>query len=244
MADLDGRREPYLSHSKVATVERCPRCYHKQYILGEQPWSDALTTGLLFHQAAASFYQKRRDVRPGAQPAGGDPALPPHPSPGDQPYLDNALATLTANVWGGHEVVGVEELFFMDLAPRLPPIIGIIDLVLRKGKSHVVVDHKTSKRFGEPDDDQLVLYAEHVHRAHEGVRCKGAFDEYRLVPNLQRVRTPVFRRTPVLVPASRVPPMVLRYRRAWRAIEQIRDESDAVPGDECWFCKPRYSRWW
>jgi hypothetical protein len=244
MADLDGRKVPYLSHSKVATVERCPRCYYKQYILGEQPCSDALTTGLLFHQAAAASYARRRDSRRGAQPADGDPPVPQHPSLGEQPYLDNALATLTENVWEGHEVIGVEELFFMDLAPRLPPVIGVIDLVLRKGKSYVVVDHKTSKRFGEPDGDQLVLYAEHVRRAHDGVRCKGAFDEYRLVPNLQRVRTPVFRRTPISVPASCLPDLMLRYRHAWLAIKRIRGEDNAPAGDECWFCKPRYSSWW
>ena len=33
-----------------------------------------------------------------------------------------------------HGVVGVEELFFLDLAPGLAPIIGIIDLILGGGR--------------------------------------------------------------------------------------------------------------
>ena len=168
MAELDRRRVPYLSHSKVATVERCPRCYYRQYVLGEPPSSDALTTGTLFHQAAAALYLSRRSAPPCASPTDAVPPLPKHPSPDEQPYLDNALALLAQNAWDGHEVVAVEELFFMDLAPTLPPVIGVIDLVLRSDESFVVVDHKTSKRFGDPDADQLVLYAEHVRRAHGG----------------------------------------------------------------------------
>lgn len=244
MADLDRRHVPYLSHSKVVTVERCSRCYYKQYVLGEQPSSVALTTGLLFHRAAATFYDRRREARQNVPLADGDPPLPKHPSPDEQPYLDNAVATMAQNAREGHGVVGVEELFFMDLAPDLAPVIGVIDLILRAGQSYVVVDHKTAKRFGEPDGDQLVLYAEYVRRVHDGADCTGAFDEYRLVPNLQRVRKPAFRRTPVPVTASCVPAMALRYRQAWQAITLIRDEDDAVPGDECWFCRPRYYGGW
>jgi hypothetical protein len=94
------------------------------------------------------------------------------------------------------------------------------------------------------DGDQLVLYAEYVRRAHDGADCTGAFDEYRLVPNLQRVRKPAFRRTPVPVSASCVPATALRYQRAWEATKRIRGENDAVAGDECWFCRPHYYGGW
>jgi hypothetical protein len=150
---------------------------------------------------------------------------------------------MVRHAWMGHEVVGVEELFFMDLAPGLAPVIGIIDLILRQGESYVVVDHKTSKRFNDPDPGQLVLYAECVRRAHAGADCAGAFDEYRLVPNLKRIRTPAFRRTVVAVTPASLVGLVERYRRAWGKILRLCTESDAVAGDECWFCRPRYSSW-
>lgn len=236
MADLDRRRVPYLSHSKVATVERCAWCYFQQYVLGRQPSSDALTTGELFHRAAAALYEGRRAGRPSGSPSARCEASPRHPSPDLQSLLDNAVTTLGRNIWESHEVVGVETLFFMDLAPELAPVIGVIDLILRDAMSFVVVDHKTSKRFGEPDRDQLVLYAEHVRRANPGFTCAAAFDEYRLVPSLQRARTPVFRRTLFEVTDPLVERLILRYRRAWQVIERLRNASDAVPSPDCWFC--------
>lgn len=244
MADLDRRGVPYLSHSKVATVERCPRCYYRQFVLGEQPASDALTTGLLFHQAAAAFYLRRREAPLGGAPAAVATAPPPHPSPTEQPLLDNALTLMAQHAWDGHEVVGVEEIFFMDVGMDLPPVIGVIDLILRVGPSYVVVDHKTGKRFGEPDHDQLVLYAEYIRRRYGAAECRAAFDEYRLVPNLKRIRTPAFRRTAVAVGTSHLPALVGCYRRAWgEMLVAATRGARTAPGAECWFCRASDRVW-
>jgi len=244
MRHLDQQRTPYLSHSKVATIERCPRCYYQQYLLGEPPSSEALTTGVAFHQAAAAFYEARRAGRRGLSVDDLCRLMPPTPIPDEQPYLNNACKTLLQNAWDEYEVAAVEELFFMDLAPELPPVIGIIDLVLRADRSYVVVDHKTSKRFNDLDSGQLELYAEQVRRSREVTECAAAFDEYRLVPDLQRVRKPVFRRTPVAVSPAGVPAMIGRYARAWERIARIQGEDDATPGAECWFCRPRQACWY
>lgn len=244
MADLDQRGVPYLSHTKVATVERCPRCYYRQFVLGEQPSSDALTTGLLFHQAAAAFYLRRRQAPPGGAPAAAATAPPAHPSPEEQPFLDNALTLMAEHAWDGHEVVGVEEVFFMDVGMDLPPVIGVIDLILRAGASYVVVDHKTGKRFGDLDYDQLELYAEHIRRRYGAVECRAAFDQYRLVRNLRRIRTPAFCRTTVGVGASHLPALVGSYRRAWGAMRAAATRgARAAPGPECWFCRASDRVW-
>ena len=132
----------------------------------------------------------------------------------------------------------------MDLAPGLPPVIGIIDLVLRTGRSHLVVDHKTSKRFNDLDSGQLELYAQQVRRSRGVAECAAAFDEYRLVPDLRRVRKPVFRRTPVAVSPAGVLAMIGRYGLAWKRIARIRCANDAPPAAECWFCRPRQARWY
>ena len=236
METLDKRQVPYLSHSKIATVQRCQKCYYSQYILGEKLSSDALTTGTLFHRAAATLYNAISSGRRLTHPAIGKQLRPKHPNPQDRQALKNAIKTLRLNAWHGHDVVAVEEPFFMDLAPGLPPVIGVVDLILKQGDSYTVVDHKTSGRFGDPDPDQLVLYAEHVKRSY-GVRsCVGAFDEYRLVPDLATVRKAVFRRTPVSVEASRVPELIRNYRCGWKLITKIHRDGGATPSADCWIC--------
>lgn len=244
MLQLDQQRTLYLSHSKVATVERCPRCYYQQYILGEQPSSDALTTGVTFHQAAAAFYETMRAGRRGLSVEDLCRLMPPTPVSDETQFMNNAYQTLLQNAWEKYEVAAIEELFFMDLAPGLPPVIGIIDLVLRADRSYLVVDHKTSKRFNDLDLGQLELYAEYVRRSREVTECAAAFDEYRFVPNLQRVRKPVFRRSPVAVSPAHVPAMIGRYTRAWERIARIQCEDDATPAADCWFCRPRQARWY
>ncbi|MBI2893950.1 MAG: PD-(D/E)XK nuclease family protein [Deltaproteobacteria bacterium] len=112
----------------------------------------------------------------------------------------------------------------------------IVDLILRNGADFVVVDHKTGKKFNDEDEGQLVLYAEYVRRKYRARRCLGVFDQYRIVPNLATVRNPVHQRTSVNVAAARTKALVPRFRRAWSAIQSIRDERDALRGDECWFC--------
>lgn len=56
VAWLDRRNIPYLSPSKVSCPARCPRCYYRQYVLGEKQDSLALQVGALFHRAAKRFY--------------------------------------------------------------------------------------------------------------------------------------------------------------------------------------------
>ena len=238
MDALDAQEVPYLSYSKVSTVERCPRCYYNQYILRQELSSTALTTGSLFHRAAEAFYDALRLGQPFDAPAVAQHLRPKHTDPTQQAHLENAIKTLRQNAWEGYEIVATEELIFLDLAPRLPPVIGVADLVLRKAGSYVVVDHKTSKRFNDPDPAQLVLYAKHVRQRHGASAVVGAFDEYRLVPDLKRVRKPVFRRTPVSVDPAALAPLIARFRRAWKLIATIHRDRHATPSPDCYTCNP------
>ncbi|MDP2138836.1 MAG: PD-(D/E)XK nuclease family protein, partial [Candidatus Didemnitutus sp.] len=114
--------------------------------------------------------------------------------------------------------------------------IGVPDLILRHTDSVIVVDHKTSKTFNDLDPAQLVLYAEHIRRQ-QNTRCVvGAFDEYRLVPDLTKIRKPVFRRTPVSVDRSLLPALARRYRQAWVKIQSIDRDGQAEPAFDCWIC--------
>ncbi len=244
MKKLDERQIPYLSHSKISTVERCPRCYYNQYIRGEKPSSDAITTGLLFHSAVASFYEAIQSNRPITSPGISLKISPKHPTLSERPLLNSALKTMRLNVWEGYEVVSVERPFFLDLATGLPPVIGVIDLILKLDNFYIVVDHKTSKRFGGLDADQLVLYAEYIRRFLGVKSCVGVFDEYRVVPDLKKARKSVFRRTPVSVESSRIPQLIKRYRKGWKMIAKIHREDSAIPSDECWICNSVNNQWY
>lgn len=233
---LDRQGLHYLSHSKVACVERCPRCYYREYILGKRMKSEAMRVGTLFHRAAGQFYsafQKGTIADPAVllrrssvRGVGEDSAT----------RLRNALIVLRDQHWADHQVVSVETPFFMDLAKGLPPVIGIPDLVLKRQDSLVLVDHKTSRKFNDLDPAQLVLYAEHLRREHAHDRIVAVFDEYRLVKDLGTIRKPAFRRTPVSVGGSLVPPLIRRYREALDQMIAIQHDGEPSPSSDCWFC--------
>lgn len=233
---LDRERVPYLSHSKIDCLERCPGCYYRQYILGECEQSNAMELGLLFHLAAKNLYTSLRKgllLKP-AQLLNRKKTK--RLLKEDRLKLMHALTQLSAHHWAGYEITSIEELFFMELAAGLPPIIGITDIVLRRTDSVIVVDHKTSKSFNNRDPAQLVLYAEHIRRQQNTQCVVGVFDEYRLVPDLAKIRKPAFRRTPVSVDRSLLPALVRRYRQAWKQIQSIDRDGRPEPSPDCWKC--------
>ena len=242
MRRLDRSGIPYLSHSKVTRLESCPLCYYREYVLGEKQDSPAMHRGALFHQAAKTFYA--------ALKAGEriKPSIPAKSLPAESlSMLRNSLGLLHKNCWENHEILAVEEHFFLDLAPGLPPVIGIPDLVLRRNGSLIVVDHKTSKAFGDLDSSQLVLYAKHLRRRYSTNSIVGVFDEYRMVPDLSKIRKPAFRRTPVCVDSSFLPNLIARYRQAWKKIVSIQKNGEPDPSPDCWSCNQSsyssYSSW-
>lgn len=236
---LDTQGVPYLSHSKLLSIERCPRCYYREYILCEREEFMAMRLGNLFHAAAKHFYTRfqrgviaRPDMCLTRRAASAIPA-------DSVAELRNSLILLRDHCWEGHEVVSIEMPFFMDLAAGLPPVIGVPDLVLRRHGSLVLVDHKTSRSFHDCDPAQLVLYAEHLRREHGHDRIVGAFDEYRLVGNLGTIRKPAFRRTPVCVHSSLLAPLIQRYRKAWQLITDILSDGEPPASPDCWACAKR-----
>ncbi len=243
MNKLDRNEVPYLSHSKVVTLERCPRCYYNQYILGEELDATSVAVGSLFHQAAKAFYQA--SASHGMLPDTGKMmrglALK-RLDKESKAKLRNALTTLRNNQWKGYSVICLEDPFFMDLCRSLPPIIGVPDLVLSQNGAFVVVDHKTSKTFKDLDSAQLVLYAEHIRHDHATNAIVGAFDEYRLVPDLSKIKKPVFRRTPVSVDRSFLPALIRRYRNAWKSIARMSPSRKPAPSPDCWQCNS-YGFW-
>ena len=241
---LDRSGIPYLSHSKLTRLESCPRCYYREYILGEKQESDALRRGTLFHHAAKIFYAALKNGQR-IKPAVSAQQIRANSLPDETLLmLRNALKLLQKNQWEKHDILAVEDCFFMDLAPGLPPIIGVPDLVLSRGDSLIIVDHKTSKSFNNLDSSQLILYAEFFRRKRSVKSIIGVFDEYRLVTDLAKINKSAFRRTPVGVDHCFLPKLIVRYRRAWKEIVFMQKNGEPKASPDCWTCnQASYSSW-
>ena len=239
---LDDQGIPYLSHSKIFLYEQCPRCYHKKFILREpEEVSEAMRRGQSFHRAATNLYASLRDKT--SLPTRSRLLAAPERktlSKESVALLANAIDLLRKHRWGDHEVISMEEPFFMDLAPGLPPIIGITDLVLRLEETWIVVDHKTIRQKTNHDPSQLVLYAEHVRRMHSSKCVIGVFDSYRLVPDLKTATRYPFQRIPVSVDRSLLPPLVTRYRKAWKKISAMKPGHVPTANSDCYKCRDRW----
>ena len=231
--DEDGVR--YLSYSRLRTVESCEYRYLLEYLEGvefEEPLY--FTKGKVFHEAAAMAYQQLGQDNPAHGLIEG--LAESDLNEQDSTHLANAIQVLVENTHQGYEVVATEQPFVLSLGKGIPPLIGIIDLILRKGDTFLVVDHKTGGNFYDQDELQLILYREFVRRTHRPRRCLAAFDEYRWVNNLGRIRKPAFRRTSVKFGRWSWHSAVRRAEEAYRTIRSIERTGEASPQRECWMC--------
>ena len=97
----------------------------------------------------------------------------------------------------------------------LPPFFGIIDLVLRKGDSYIVVDHKTGGDFNDLDSMQLIFYREFIRKEYNSKKVDAYFDQYRWVNNLMRIRKPAFIRSKVPIKLNGLQQTITRAKKAY-----------------------------
>jgi CRISPR/Cas system-associated exonuclease Cas4 (RecB family) len=145
------------------------------------------------------------------------------------------------NAFDGFEVVGVEEPFVLSLGDSLPPCVGVVDLILRRAKTFFVVDPKTGKKFNGADELQLILYREYVRRQYRAVRCLAFVDEYRWVPNLDKVRKPAFQRRQIRLGRTAWSQATRRMARAYSRIREIEKNPDAWRSEKCYLCPEKSS---
>jgi hypothetical protein len=231
---------PSLSFSKVSVVESCQRRFYIQYILHKEPdpVPDYFTKGKLLHTVIANSYQKL------SQKAAID--LDEHFELINQTYSDenqihlmNAVRVHLDNLWNEIEVVGIETPFAMLISPDLPPVIGVIDLILNQDGRYLVIDHKSGRDFYPPDQLQMAIYRQYIHHQFEVEDCEFFYDHYRWVKNLQRIRKPAFQRSAVDLPADGWGDSLNRIRHAYRLMQQIRETNYAQKNGECFRCPYR-----
>lgn len=231
-------RVPHISYSSISSVEFCERRYFFEYVAMRRvsPTPEYFVKGKVFHDIAARFYlpnstRKKLVTKTVTRRIKNEASLA---------HIDNGVKLLVKNAWNGWSVIGTELPFVFDMHSNLPPFIGIIDLLLKKDETYAVIDHKTGKSFNQLDKHQLVLYLEHVKRTYQPEKCIAYYDEYRWVNDIERIRKPAFRRTPVKTTKKSYTEALVRAKDAYRKMSKILSIEDTNISGDCWNCPYRH----
>ena len=234
--DLDRRGARYLAYAQVNALEFCPYRYYLECVkrVRLRPRPDYYVKGNILHAAVARYYRglaRNRLVSIEVLHAFVD-----RHDRSDGNYLKNAITIALQNAHAGWEVLGVEQPFVLSLGGGLPPCVGVIDLILSRGKQYAVVDHKTGKKFNAPDSLQVAIYREFVRRKFRTDSCLAFFDQYRWVNNLDRIRKPAFQRTEIKRTSKEWKATEHRLARSYQQMRAIQEEGDAAGTGPCYMC--------
>jgi len=237
---LDAEGIGYLSFSKVSSVTFCSQRYLLEYVERRKlsPEPTYFVKGRLLHEAAAKLHRAHRRGRRMSL----DQAMKTvrrRLGAADAEHIRNALVLMDQQRDDGREIVAVEEPFVLDLGDELPPLLGIVDLVLRRGDEFMVIDHKGVRRFGDSDRLQLVLYRQYVLRQYNADECMACFDQYRWVNDLDRIRKPASQRTEVKTREGGWNSALRRIGRTHRSMQKIERTGAASADGDCIVCPYR-----
>ena len=231
---------PSLSFSKVSAVEFCQHRFYLQYILHLEPdpIPDYFTKGKLLHAVIAQTYRKLSSQMAIDLNEHFDLISQTY-SGENQIHLMNAARIHLGNVWKDILVVGIETPFAFLISSDLPPVIGVIDLILRQGERYLVIDHKSGRDFYPPDELQMAIYRQYIIHQFEVKECEFFYEHYRWVKNLQRIRKPAFLRSPVNLPEDGWQASIDRVRHAFGLMQLIRERNAAPKDGDCFRCPYR-----
>ena len=223
-------------------MESCRQRYYLQYILGQdpEPTPEYFTKGKLFHNLLAAYYRHNGNTPGQANPIEG--ALDTV-SGGSRVHLENAYRVHLQHSWKDGQVIAVEKPFAMLVDPELPPLVGVIDLVLKENGATIIVDHKTGRDFYPQDELQGAIYTEYMRREFGESQSTFYYDHYRWVENLQRIRKPALQRTAIVSSADSWPSALERIRQGYRLIEQVTRDGRGMRGGQCFRCPYRGMCW-
>lgn len=240
---LHQERISHLSYSRLSAVEFCPQRYSIEYILmaDQEANPEYFNKGKTFHQLAADVYNGMAQHQP-LDPCQLVERIEEDFDGENRKHLLNALILLLANLWEGYEVVGIEQPFVMPLGPDLPPCVGVIDLILRKGNQFLVIDHKTGRDFPSLDGFQLAIYREYIQNQFAGSTCETYFDCYRWVNHLDRIRKPAFQRSHLSSNLTRAA-INQRFSAGYEIIQRLETTRSAPHTGECYRCPHRKFCW-
>ncbi len=235
---------PHLSFSQVSAVEYCHYRYFLQYeqLVDPVPVPDYFTKGKLLHQVIASSYLSLAGLQP-VDPQPYYQLIHRHYQGAAETHLQNAVAVHLDNLWQDCQVVAVEEPFAMLIDERLPPVVGVIDLILKQNGSYILIDHKTGRDFYPQDELQMAIYVEYARQRFGGDQFRFFYEQYRWVNNLKRIRKPAFQRPEVILPSYYWQLALSRIQSGFQQIERIKTTQQAKKEGECFRC-PYFNVCW
>jgi hypothetical protein len=231
---------PSLSFSKVSTVESCQYRFYLQYVLHlePEPVPEYFIKGKLLHALIAQTYRLLSNQEQ-IDPQTRLEAISRIRSEEQRTHLMNAAAIHLQNLWQDCEVLGIEVPFVMLVDPQLPPMIGVIDLLLKQGDRYIVIDHKSGRDFYPPDQLQMAIYRQWLRVERQAGECQFFYEHYRWVNNLQRIRKPAFLRSSVELPVDGWPASLERINTAYAVMQRIRAGGIARRNGDCYRCPYR-----
>jgi hypothetical protein len=237
MRMLDTQGIPYISFSKLKSIEFCAHRYFMEFVQGLRPhplpkyWKK----GRVFHEMAARLYRARRRGETG-QNKDFSRLIGQMRNEEDQRHLSNAAELLRAYMLSDWEILEVEKPFIIEIDRNLPPCIGVIDVVAKKDNWIAAIDHKTGRDFYPNDGLQLLLYRQYLEQQYQAYEHGLLFDEYRWARDNRRVRKPTFRRQEVRFRRDAWDTARRRLRLAYQRMERIRATQTTKATGPCNLC--------
>lgn len=234
---LRRKKIPHLSFSQVAAIEFCHQRYYLDYIEAVQldPIPNYFIKGKLLHQFIASSYTKIAHKRK-IDRRSYSKTITRYYDDHHGVHLENAVQVHLENLWQGYKIVGVEKPFVIAIDDELPPFVGVIDLLLKKGNEVIIIDHKSGNDFYAPDNMQMAIYQHYGMQRYPKSDIKVYYDQYRWVNNLNRMRKPPMLRSEVRLPSNSWFKAMLRIRDGYRTMQKIREGNQSIKFGECFQC--------
>ena len=233
----------HISFSQVYAFETCPRQYYLRYILGVEitPVPEYFIKGKALHRTIANAYRAQMEGRDFDEEIISYDEIHPDSQAGN--HLRNGYLTLRQNMLPSDEVIGIEKPFVYLMNDETPPIVGVIDLILRRGDRLILIDHKTGRDFYQPDILQMAVYLNYLRSTGIEGECEFYYDSYRWVENLARIRKPAFSRQQMMISDTDAGIQAKRLADGYEGIRILRQGRLPEKTGECFRCAYRNYCW-
>jgi len=233
----------HISFSQVYAFETCPRQYFLRYILGKEitPVPEYFIKGKALHRTIANAYRAIKEGQDVDEKIISYDEIDPDSRAGN--HIRNGYLTLRQNMLPSEEVVGIEKPFVYLANDETPPIVGVIDLILRQSERLILIDHKTGRDFYQPDILQMAVYLNYLRSTGIEGECEFYYDSYRWVENLARIRKPAFSRQQMKINKTDAAIQAKRLRDGYQGIRTLREGGLPDKTGECFRCAYRIHCW-
>jgi hypothetical protein len=239
VGDLHRCRLSHISFSQVYAFETCPRQYYLRYILGREvmPVPEYFTKGKALHRTIANAYRALSEGRSFGEEVIHYNGINRFSQAGN--HLRNGYHTLRQNMLASDEVVGIEKPFVFLMGGCIPPVVGVVDLILRRGDVLILIDHKTGRDFYQPDILQIAIYQSYLRDAGYYGECEFYYDSYRWVENLSRIRKPAFERRKLIINVAEIEIQAKRLAVRYGGILKLKHGKLPEKKGDCFRCAYR-----